>query len=225
MEVRRRVFFRSCAVWVLAMSLCALPEMAATAKPLGSVVQAYLGRVDGTEAVMGSAVYPGDALDTDDGGTLRLKIGPTQLYLMGSTAVILGQSGDTVHVNMTRGTMVFSSIAAGQLEIETPVGTIRAVQGRPASGQVTLVDRCEAIVSTTQETLVVENSGEQHTIEAGKSYDVILKEDGCGAALEKAGPVSAGTHHLVLKAIVVVTAGVAAYTIWDQAESPSSFKH
>jgi hypothetical protein len=220
-----RVFIRSCAVWVLAISLCALPEMAATATPLGSIVQAYLGRVDGTEAVMGSAVYPGDALDTDDGGTLRLKIGPTQLYLMGSTAVTLGQSGETVQVNMTRGTMVFSSIALGQLEIETPVGTIRAVQGRPASGQVTLVDECEAIVSTTQETLVVERNREQHTIETGKSYDVIRKDGACGAALDRAGVVSAGTNHLVLKAIVVVTAGVAAYYIWDHAESPSSFKH
>jgi hypothetical protein len=220
-----RVFIRVCAVGALAISLCTLPEMAATTKPLGSIVEAYLAHVDGTEAVMGSAVYPGDTFDTDDGGRLRLKVGPTQLYLMGATTIALGQSGDTVQVNMTRGMMVFSSIAAGQLEIMTPVGTIRAVPGRPASGQVTLVDPCEAIVSATEETLVVENHREQHTIEAGKSFDVFLKEDGCAAALEKAGVVSAGTNHLVLKAIVVVTAGVAAYYLWDQSESPSSFKH
>ena len=162
---------RASLVALLVAALAVLPAFAGNEKPLGMVIQAEVARLDNTRAVVGATVYPGDALATDPGGSLRLKLGSGQLYLLGSTTATLGQNSNSVHAVVNRGTVGFTTSAIDPLELETPLGIVRASNGA-GYGQVTLTGPREMIVSAYRGDLIVDYNGELHTIPEGKSVRV-----------------------------------------------------
>src|ERR1700719_928518 len=154
--------------------LLAFPGFAANEKPLGFVIQAQSAQVSDAKVAIGTTVYPGDRVQTDAGGALRLRMGTTQLYLLASSSATLGQRSDALFAEVLRGTVGFSSNGADQLELEVPEGVIRAANGQPAYGQVTIVGPAEIVVSAFHGSLVLDNDGELHTIPEGKSYRVTM---------------------------------------------------
>lgn len=164
-------------VAVLTIGPWSLPVSAATAKPLGVVIQAKSAHLDSAEAVMGATVYSGDAVDTDTGGTLRLRVGSNQVYLTSSSAASFGQAGNVAHVTVISGTMGFSGSTPDQLEIETPGGILRGTPGQAAFGQVTVSNQQEMLISAYRGSLILDNDGELHTISEGKSYRVTIDEE------------------------------------------------
>src|SRR5580693_9214803 len=76
---------RSCVVAVVIAGLINLTVMAASSKPLGMIVIADRANVDHAKAAVGADVLSGDALSTDAGGSLRMKIGQSQVYLLSSS--------------------------------------------------------------------------------------------------------------------------------------------
>jgi hypothetical protein len=156
-----RSIARSCIAAMLA-GLMTFPGFGANEKPLGLVVQAESAQVSNAKVAIGTTVYPGDKIETDAGGKLRLRMGTTQLYLLASSSEV------------SRGTVGFSSNGADQLELEVPQGVIRASNEQPAYGQVTIVNSQEIIVSAFHGSLILDNAGELHTIPEGKSYRVTM---------------------------------------------------
>lgn len=168
-----RSIARSCIAAMLA-ALMAFPGFAANEKPLGLVLQAESAQISNAKVAIGTTVYPGDKVETDAGGKLRLRMGTSQLYLLASSSATLGQRSDSLFAEVSRGTVGFSSNGADQLELEVPQGVIRASNGQPAYGQVTIVSPQEIIVSAFHGSLVLDNDGELHTIPEGKSYRVTM---------------------------------------------------
>src|ERR1700722_6345712 len=164
---------RPCIAAILA-GLMAFPGFAANEKPLGFVVQAQSAQIFDSKVAIGTTVYPGDKVQTEVGGALRLRMGTTQLYLLASSSATLGQRSDALFAEVSRGTVGFSSNGADQLELEVPEGVVRAANGQPAYGQVTIVGPAEIIVSAFHGSLVLDNDGELHTIPEGKSYRVTM---------------------------------------------------
>ena len=164
-------FARGLLLALLVAGLAAVPARAGNEKPLGMVIQAEVAHLDNARAVVGATVYPGDALATEPGGSLRLKLGSGQLYLLGSTTATLAQNPTAVHAVVNRGTVGFSSSATDPLELETPLGIVRASSGS-GYGQVTLTGPREMIVSAYRGDLIVDYNGELHTIPEGKSVRV-----------------------------------------------------
>ena len=111
----------------------------AAAKPVGMVVLAENAHLSGVTANIGADVFAGDVLHTDPGGNLRMKFGATQLYLNSASAATIGQEAPPLRVSLTQGTLGFSSNAADQFEIETPVGIVRGADGQRAFGEVTIL--------------------------------------------------------------------------------------
>ena len=70
-----RLIGRYCLVVVLVIGMVDLPGFAANEKPLGLVLQAQEAHMDNAKLAVGTTVYPGDTVETDTGGTLRLKLG------------------------------------------------------------------------------------------------------------------------------------------------------
>ena len=66
-----RSLARSFIAILLVLALLDIPALAATAKPLGLVVQAREALLDNSTLAVGTTVYPGDTVQTDEGGTLR----------------------------------------------------------------------------------------------------------------------------------------------------------
>ncbi len=207
---------------------------AANEKPLGMVVQATYAQVDQSKIAIGTTVYPGDTVATDEGGALRMKLGSSQIYLLSASSATLQQMTGSVHALVVRGTVGFASNGTDQVALELPQGILRAEDGKGAYGQATLVNSREVIISAYRGSLVLDNDGELHTIPEGKSYRVTMDLEPAAAASPE--PAASSAMHtdnylvhprrrrLVFDIIMVGGAGVIGYVLWNElSESPSKF--
>jgi hypothetical protein len=231
LEEAVRMIARSSLVAFLVGGLLNLPLLAANEKPLGMIIQAEQAQLGSAKAAVGATVYPGDTLATEVGGTMRLKVGSAQIYLLSASAATLAENSSFAHAVVNRGTVGFSSANTEPLELETPLGIVRPASG-PTYGQVTLIGPREMIVSAYRGDLIVDYNGELHTIPEGKSYRVSLDLDPAAPPNAAAqGPYGSGVKpavnpHLLLKLTATALAGVAVYFIYQElAESPSKFDH
>jgi hypothetical protein len=169
-----------------------LPAYGAAGDPLGIVIQAQDAHLSSANAEIGATVYPGDAIETEPDGTLRLRVGTGQLYLAASSAASLTQNAklthtSVMHVNVTRGTVGFVAVTSADLELETPVALVLPANGKPAQGQVTVTGQNQMIVSAYSGALLVERNGESRIVEAGKSYNVTFDPNATPSAQAPAG--------------------------------------
>jgi hypothetical protein len=217
-------------VALLVAGLCNIPSMASSEKPLGVIAQAERAHLDRALAATGATVYAGDSFDTDPGGTLRLRVGTSQFYLLASSGATLAQNSSGAMLTLTRGTAGFSSAASGQLQLDTPAGTVRGVQGKPAYGQVTIKSPNELVVSAFRGELILDNEGEFHNIPEGKSYRVVIEPDPEPSSNDNKEFRGAQNHHrkrrIALALILGGTAAFVSYEIWRElSESPTKFDH
>lgn len=222
-----RTIARSCLVAFLIGGLMNMPLLAANEKPLGMVILAEEAQLGSARATVGATVYPGDSIATSVGGTMRLKVGSGQLYLLSSSAATLAENTSAFHAVINHGTVGFSSSVAEPFELETPLGIVRPAAG-PAYGQVTLTGPREMIVSAYRGALIVDNNGELHTIPEGKSFRVTADLDPAqppNAAAQ--GPYGTGVKpavnpHFILKLTAVAILAVGSYFLYRElSESPS----
>jgi hypothetical protein len=183
-------------------------------KALGLVVESSSATLDSTSATIGTTVFSGDALETQAGGLMRLRVGSSQLYLLAGSAATLVQPDATPQAHLLRGTVGFSTLAPNQLELDTPVGVIRSVSG--AYGQVRVVGPEEVVVTSMRGNLTVDLDGDVHTIESGKSYDVTLEPDGQPASDDTQVKPVKRRRRLKLGVIIVVgSQAVVGYFLWQ----------
>lgn len=182
-----RSMARCCLAVMLAFGMLNLPAFGAAEQPLGIVIQTQDALLSNAVAQLGATVYAGDSVATEQDGTLRLRVASGQLYLTPSSSASLTQNAKVAHISVTRGTVGFVGVTAAQLELETPIGSIRPANGMRAQGQVTVTGPHQMIVSAYSGALVVERNGESRTVEAGKSYNVTFDPDAAPAAQAPAG--------------------------------------
>jgi len=224
-----RYLVKTFLVAILSVGLINVPSFAANEKPLGLVTQATEAHLGSATVAIGTTVYPGDTLATDEGGTARVKVGSSQFYLLSSSSATLSENSAIVNAAVARGTVGFSSNGTDQLALQIPEGIVRAANGQPGYGQVTIIGPREVIVSAYRGTLVLDNDGDVHEIPAGKSYRVTMDLD---AAAEPQAPAGAGANnkvvaprhrHLLFDLIVLGAVGGASYALWYHlSESPSN---
>ena len=216
---------------MLVIGLLDIPALAATAKPLGLVVQAREALLDNSNLAVGTTVYPGDTVQTDEGGTLRLKFGASQLYLLSSSAASFAQNESVVRATVGRGTVGFSSNGSNDVELVIPQGILRAANGQ-AYGQVTITSPEEVVISAYRGTLILDNDGELHTIPAGKTYRVSIDLEPAAQPASPngrsqdpgrdSGAVPTKRRRLKFALIFLGALAVSSYLIFDEvSESPS----
>lgn len=201
--------------------MLSLPIQAAEEQPFGVIALADQAHVGTAYVSAGANVYPGDAVDTLPGGSLRLRVATGQFYLLSASAANLGQEGSVLRATAVRGTVGFSSLTAKQFELDALGGVIRAANDLPAYGQVTIAGPKEAVISCYRGTLQLERNGQELLIDSGKSYDVSLVADP-EPPQGKVGVTPSYTDHLVWKLIVIGGAVVAGVLLWHHfSESPT----
>lgn len=212
-------------VAILTMGLLNLPLMAAASKPLGMVVAADRAYLDHANAASGASVYSDDALVTDQGGSLRLSVGASQIYLLSLSSASLEPRDDKIQARVDRGTLGFSTARPNHLQIQTPLGVVRGADANPIFGQVSLLSPSKLRITSYKGTLVVEDiSGEQKIIAEGETYEGTLVSDTSGGQDDnqpRKGRTGAVVNwqHVVEVAIPIVVAGFLA--CWLYPESPS----
>lgn len=208
---------RSVLAAILVAGMLDLPTMAAAGTPVGMVVTAENAHLGGANASTGTDVYTGDSFQTDPGGTLRLKLGSSEIYLASASAATLAQQNNQVNVKLVRGTVGFSSAVGDQFQIETPIGIIRSVNGQRAFGEVTVTGPQSILVAAYHGSLLVSGSAGERTIKEGDAYNVSLAPDATAAPANPAptpAPVSGLQNHYVFDAVVLGAAAGAAAAFW-----------
>lgn len=227
-----RSIARSTLAILLAVGLLDLPLLAAPSKALGLVIQAQEAMLDNSILAVGTTVYPGDTVQTDVGGTLRVKFGTAQIYLLSSSAATFSQRENVIRAVVEHGTVGFSSGPASDIEIEIPQGILRGASGQEAYGQATITGPQEVVIAAYRGSLVLDNDGELHTIPAGKTYRVTMDLEPA-ADLIPAAPrgqdpgQDSGVRHpkrrrLAFDLLFVGGVAVGSYLIWREiTQSPS----
>lgn len=187
--------------------------------PTGVISDAQHAAVDGAEAALGANVYAGDALATQDNGTLRLRVGSGQLFMLASTDASMTQDHGRIDMLMRRGTAGFSATADDPLEIDTPIGTLRPANESRAFGQVSILGTNEILITSYEGKLLLTHGSESRTIESGKSYRVSLAtEPNSAAAAMPQAPRGTGTGsstgQWVFDAAIVGGAALGGYFVW-----------
>lgn len=226
-----RFALRACLISMLIGSLVNLPGVGAAEKPLGTVTQSQAARVDRAEAAVGATVYPGDTIDTDATGSIRLRAGQAQYYLMSASASRLQESPAGIRAELVRGTAGFASGTSDIIELNALGATVRSRSGEAAHGRVTIVGANELVVTSFRGPFDISIDGDTHSIGDGQSYRVQIVD----AQDQQGGGSGSGTIPAVRnrkKLLILITlgaigvaAGVGGYFIYHELnESPSAPK-
>jgi hypothetical protein len=192
--------------------------MAASSKPLGMIVIADRANVDHAKAAVGADVFSGDALSTDAGGSLRMKIGQSQVYLLSSSDASLVPTENRVQAKITRGTLGFSSTSPEQMEIGTPLGVIRGADGGRVFAQVAVLSPTKMQVSVYEGTLLaIAPNGDHKTIAQGETMEATIAAPEPGSSGQNqygVGGTGVNWKHVAEVAIIGGIVGGTALGLW-----------
>jgi hypothetical protein len=215
---------RSILIGFLMAGLIGLPTVGANSRPLATVVSAQDARLANADAIAGADVYFDDDLATQGGGSLRLAVGASQVYLLEDSEAALERDQDKVEAKMYRGTLGFSTSAPDNLEVETPFGMVRGTDGSRVLGQISLLpspnttEKKIEITSYQGTLLIVDEAGESKTIEQGESYIGTMTSDAGGgdgdAKVQGVGSNGVNWKHVFWVLVPLVAVGTAAIVLY-----------
>jgi hypothetical protein len=218
-------------VILLSVALIGIPTMAMPASPasapLGMVLQAERAR-GGADTISGGAtIYEGDRLETQDDGTLRARLGGSQMYLRPGTATEVHGLPNGFSASLMRGTVVASSPEGQTFRLLANGVTIHPAGTQATVAEVTWVNPTELVLTSNRGAIEVSMGDEVKTIEAGSSYRMEIQQpDGAAPSPQGSGnsngPVAPGRRRRL--AFFLLFGGIAVgtgYGIWRAVESPS----
>lgn len=196
----------------------ASPSMAA-GRPLGSVILADGARLDNADATVGSTVFSGDDMATNQDGKIRLRLGAAQIYLLANTEVALGDSPEVPTAILKGGTVGFATSGQQIAEIDVAQATIRPKGPTPSNGEVRLVSAKELLVSSFHGALEVNVDGDIRVVNEGSALRVLLDPNAEADALPnpQSGHVPiVKRRRIAFYVIPIGVAGVASYFVYQK---------
>ena len=222
-----RVFFRTALVAVLIGTLINLPVQGSSLKPSGTITQAQTTWIDRSVATVGTTVYPGDTLRTEDSGSVRVRAGLAQFYMMSASEARLESAATGLRASLLKGTAGFSSGPSDTVELNALDVVIRSLDGQPSHGRVSIVGQSQLVVTSFKGPFEISIDGDTHTIADGTSYRVSIVDDDTQTKTEANGTVAVRNRKkLILIALivtgVVLSALAAAWIYQELTESQDS---
>jgi hypothetical protein len=170
------------------------PVWAAGEPALGTVISADRAYLGTSVASVGTTIYSGDHLSTDQLGNVQLRTGAARLHLSPSSAVVITENEGNPAAILASGTATFSTANAKAFSLRAAAATFRPQSDAPTIAQVTLVSPKEFIVHTTRGALSVTFGGETQIIPEGNSYRVVLDPEPNPEAAQ--GPEGVGSFRM-----------------------------
>lgn len=215
----------------LSLSLVSFPAWGAPTAALGTVIAAERANVGGAKAEVGTTVYGGDSLSTDELGSVQVRAGAARLLLLSSSNAVVNNSEGAPTANLVRGAATFSTGNARALTLFALTAAIRAQSDAPTIGQVSYIGPKELLVRATRGALVVSVDADTQIVPEGTSYRVMLDQPeemsqgpaGAGAPSGPGGrggpPLRAGRSRFLI--VTAAVTGVVTYLAVSEAlESP-----
>jgi len=182
---------------------------------------------------VGTTVFVGDRLVTQQAGLLQVRAGAARLMLSASSAVTVADSNGTPSATLQQGTVVFSTANSKAFVLRASTAEIRPETDAPTVAQVTYVNSKELVVRTTRGSVAITVDGETQYVPEATAYRVILDPDsylgtsaepgqgpqGAGADRRAGMPRKAGRSRFLLMAIIV-TGVVTSIVVAEALQSP-----
>jgi len=144
---------------------------------LGVVVETYRAHVNTNVVSEGATVYDGDRFSTERGGAVRLRSDGVALDLReesGATVHSRESGGPGTNVELSKGTLLFSSERIAALEINAREARIRPEKDERTVAQVSITGPRELRIYAHRGSLEFSYHAEMETITEGAAYRVIL---------------------------------------------------
>jgi hypothetical protein len=179
----------------------------------GIVTQAHRAIVSSGAVSAGASLYDGDTIATDVNGALTLRAAASMIHLGGqSRATLRTPSGIAKYaqLDLSAGTVMFSTPQAAAIEIRADRASIRAAAGAATFGQITIINAATFEIYARRGALRIEYRDETEAITEGMSYRVVLdasNDDDSSAKTapgEKPKPVKATAHKRKRIALIVI---------------------
>lgn len=153
---------------------CVLPAFAQQVAPAGVVTVAAHATLGNTAVSVGSTVFSGDLLKTDDQGHLNIQLGTAQFAVGPNSSVRLFHSLNRTVVELERGTLAYTAKGVSE-DLTLFALDVRLVPKTAAlaAGQITVVSRCDVSVTAFHGSIDVTSGRETKTVEETKSYRVL----------------------------------------------------
>lgn len=190
-------------------------SLPAQTAPAGIVLQSANARLNTTDAAVGSTIFDGDRMETQDKGALSLRSGQVQLTLSEQSTVWMNHENLILTPTLQRGTVAFRAENGVGVEIRADDVRVRPHSPVLTVGEVTLQD-CDVLVTARTQSLEVTAGKETKILEEGKTYRVVRK-GACGAAQNQAPRAPAQGRFFLLPAIAVP---IIIWAVHEALESP-----
>lgn len=186
----------------LTLAINAGSALAAPTTPLGVVVAGQKALLDSVYVADGTSLFDGDTVSTQGKGSLRIRLGASQLFLGENSTLTLLRSERGVTAKLLGGTARFSGAVGAPIELVVLDARIRGKQDG-AAGQVTLISKDEFQVGATSGALTVDVNGDVRTVDENTAYDATLSP-----APDNGMPVGAGRRRSLILWILIGLAAI-----------------
>ena len=186
----------------LALAINAGRVDAAPTTPLGVVVAGQKALLGAVYVADGTSLFDRDTVSTQGKGSLRIRLGSSQLFLGENSTVTLLRSDRGVTAKLLGGTARFSGVAGAPIELMVLDARIRGKQDG-AAGQVTMISQDEFQVGATSGALTVDVNGDVRTVDENTAYDATLSP-----APDNGMPVGAGRRRSLILWLLIGLAAI-----------------
>lgn len=183
-----RSITKSLPALLVSFSLLTTPVWAAPASSLGTVVYADRAHVGAAVASVGTTVFTGDRLSTDQYGGLQVRAGAARLLLSSYSSATFSQEGASPAATLAFGSATFSTANSNAFALHVATAVIRPKTSQPTIGQVTVLSPKELIVKSTRGSLTIAVEDDVREIPEGAAYRVVLDPN----PADPQGPQGAG---------------------------------
>ncbi len=213
---------------LVSFSLLTAPAWAAPVSSLGTVVYAEHAHVGAAQASVGTTVFSGDRLSTDQYGSLQVRAGAARLLLSSYSSATFSQEDASPVATLAFGSATFSTANSNAFALHVASAVIRPKTSQPTIGQVTVLSPKELIVKSTRGPLTIAVADDVREIPEGGAYRVVLDPDpaadpqgarGAGSKGTGGPPIKAAKSRFIWYAIGV-TAVVTVWAVHEVYESP-----
>ena len=156
--------------------LCLYPSLcgAGSKAPLGILTQAYDAHLNEAAAFPGLSVFEGEDLSTEPEGRLGVRVGRTIVLLAGSSSATLHGIDNGAHVDLTAGTVSFSSPENGIVEIHAEDAFLRPEKNQLTQAEVTIFAPTVLQIRARRGDLAFRYREEYQVLPEGATYRIYL---------------------------------------------------
>jgi hypothetical protein len=213
---------------LLSLTLIVAPVWGSPTAILGTVVSAERAHVGRAAASVGTTVFNGDQLDTEQTGSIQVRAAAARLLLSGSSRVTWRTDDGAPAATLTAGSATFSTVNSKAFALHVATAVIRPRGNEATVGNVTILNPKELTVRCTRGALTITVDEDTRVIPEGLAYHVVLDPDASNtsaSASDASGPGSQKQPRRSGKSafiwfVIGVTALATAIAVHEALESP-----